>query len=103
MLQKFRTLLKGLKIFNYLNENMSYNGVLFLQVKMKLNEKKKFKGELFFSYGKTNSCGVAIGYTGKRSFQFSKQKNDENGRFLILGAMIDDYVFILINLHNSNT
>ena len=65
--------------------------------------KDEFKGELFFSHGKTNSCGVAIDYTEKRSFKLLKKKNDENGRFLILEAMIDDCVFILINLYNPNT
>ena len=65
--------------------------------------KDDFKGELFFSYGKTNSYGVVIGYTVKRSFKLLKNKNNENGRCLILEAMIDDYVFILINLYNPNT
>ena len=59
--------------------------------------------ELFFSHGKTNSCVVAIGYTGKRSFKLLKNKNDESGRILILEAMIDDCVVILINLYNPNT
>ena len=39
--------------------------------------KDKFKGELFFSHEKTNLCGVAIGYTGKRSFKLLKKNNDE--------------------------
>ena len=30
-------------------------------------------------------------------------KNDENGRFLLLEAMIDIHVFVLINLYNPNT
>ena len=34
-------------------------------------------------------------------FKFLKKENDEN--FLILEAMIDDCVFILINLYNPNT
>ena len=44
-----------------------------------------------------------IGYTGKRSFKLLKNKNDENGCYLILEAMIDDCVFILINLYYPNT
>ena len=40
----------------------------------------------------------------KKIFQsFLKKKNDENGRFFILEAMIDDCVFILINMYNPNT
>ena len=78
--------LKRLKVFNSLKENMSCNGVLFLQEthcssKDEIKWKDKFKGELFFSHGKTNSCGVMIGYTGKRSFKLLKRENDENGCF----------------------
>ena len=41
------------RLFNYLTENISYNGVLFLQEtnsssKDKIKWKNKFKGELFF-------------------------------------------------------
>ena len=66
--------LERLKIFNYLKENISCNGVLFLQIthsssKNEIKEKDKFKMELFFSHEKTNLCGVAIGYNGKRSFK----------------------------------
>ena len=39
----------------------------------------------------------------KKIFQTFENKNDENGRFLILEAMIDGCVFILINLYNRNT
>ena len=44
-----------------------------------------------------------IGYTGKRSFKLLRKKNDENGRFLTLESMIDNCIFILINLYNPNT
>ena len=46
--------------------------------------------------------GVAIGYTGERSFKLLKKKNDENGYFLISESMIDDCVVILINLYNPH-
>ena len=68
-----------------------------------MKRKEEFKVELFFSLGKTNSYGVKIGCTEKRSFKLLKKKNDENGPFLILEAMIEDCVFILINLYNINT
>ena len=46
---------------------MSYNSVLFLQEihsssKDEIKWKDKFKGEVFFWHGETNSCGVSIGY-----------------------------------------
>ena len=60
--------LKRLKIFN-LKENICYNGILFLQEthsssKEEIKWNDEFKWELFFSHGKTNSCGVPVGYTG---------------------------------------
>ena len=49
--------LKIFKIFSYLKENISHNGVLFLQEihtssKDEIKWKDEFKGELFFSHGK---------------------------------------------------
>ena len=32
-----------------------------------------FQRQLFFSHGKTNSCGVAIGYYAKKVFRTSEQ------------------------------
>ena len=87
---------------------MSYNSVLFLQEthsssKDEIKWKDEFKGELFLSHGKTNSCGIAIGYTGKSYFKPLEKKNDKNGLFLVLEAMTDVCVFILINIYNPNT
>ena len=33
-----------------------------------------FQGALFFLYGTTNSCGVAIGYSGAKSFTLEGKK-----------------------------
>ena len=87
----FQNSLKRLKIVNYLKENLSYNGFLFLQEthsssKDEIKWKDEFKEELFFLHRKTNSCEVAIGYTRKTYFKLLKKKNDENGRFSILEA-----------------
>ena len=59
--------LKRIKIFEYLKNNLHSNGFLFLQeTHSSLAEEKKWadelKGTIIFSHGKTNSCGVAIGY-----------------------------------------
>ena len=69
--------LKRLKTFNYLKENISSNGVLFLQEthsssKDEIKWKDELKGKLFFLHGKTNSCGVVICYTGKWSLKLLK-------------------------------
>ena len=56
-----------------------------------------------FSPGKTNSCGVATGFCGKKSFDLIDQKSDENGHILIGEAKINEDNFIVINIYNSNT
>ena len=41
-----------------------------------------FKGQLYFSHGKTNSCGVLTGFYGNINFVIKKQLNDKNGIIL---------------------
>ena len=80
---------------------------MFRETHSPVNDKKQWKeefnGPLFFSHGKTNSCGVATGFCGKNSFDLIDQKSDENGSILIIYAKINDNNFIVINIHNSNT
>ena len=42
----------------------------------------EFKGQLYFSHGKTNSCGVLTGFYGNINFVIKKQLNDKNGIIL---------------------
>ena len=61
---------KRLKLFEYLKQNINFNGfILFQETHSSLNDEKQWKdefnGPLFFSHGKTNSCGVATGFCGK--------------------------------------
>ena len=58
---------------------------------------------IFFSYGKTNSCGVAIGYTGNNIIDVLDKKSDKNGSILILDVMVDKTNFVLVNIYNPNT
>ena len=62
-----------------------------------------FKGQLFFSHGKTNSCGVAIGYVGNKPCSLISQIKDNHGRLLVLEVKIDSEILILINIYNANT
>ena len=62
-----------------------------------------FKDNCFFSHGKTNSCGVAMGYYGEKSFKLLSKFNDKSGRVLILEVKIENEVLLLINLYNANT
>ena len=58
---------------------------------------------MFFSHGKTNSCGVAIGYYGKKSVELLNNFNDKSGRVLVIEVKIDNEVLLLINLYRANT
>ena len=62
-----------------------------------------FKGTLFFSRGRTNSYGVAIGYSGAKYFILEERKMDKNGCLLLLDVTIDEQNFILINLYTVKT
>ena len=59
--------------------------------------------DLFFSHGKSNSCGVAIGYCGTEDLKVLNTVHDNNGRILILDAELNGTNFLLINFYNSNT
>ena len=62
-----------------------------------------FQGQIFFSHGTTNSCGVMIGFLGNKKIKYNKIRTDNNGRIIVLEAEIDDEIFLLINLYNPNT
>ena len=63
----------------------------------------EFEGQLFFSHGKTNSCGVAIGFVGTKALNILNITRDNLGRILVIEVKIDDSVFVLINIYNANT
>ena len=63
-----------------------------------MRKNEEFNGPLFFSHSKTNSCGIATGFCGKNYFNLIDQKNDEDGRNLIIEAKINEDNFIVINI-----
>ena len=56
-----------------------------------------FKDKIYYSYGKTNSCGVLIAIYGNLSVCVKNKVNDNDGRVLILEATNDgcDYLCIM--------
>ena len=99
---------KRLKLNKYFKDKIVSNGFLFLQkthstVNDEIKWKDDFKGEVFYSHGKSNSCGVLICFIGSKIFFIRNKLSDNGGRILILDAGIDDKNFILINLYNLNT
>ena len=99
---------KRLKLFEYLKNNINDNGFIFLQETHLLSNdelkwKDEFGGPLFFSHGKSNSCGVAIGYCGTEDLKVVNTARNKNGGMLILDAKLNGTNFLLINFYNSNT
>ena len=99
---------KRLKLIQYFKEKIRSTGVLYLQEthtsrKVQLKWKEDFKGHVFFSHIKTDSCGVLTAYFGKETFAVKKQETGKEGRILILDVSVNDSEYILINLHNANT
>ena len=65
--------------------------------------KDDFKGEVFYSHGKSNSCGVLICFIGPKKFFISNKLSNNDRRVLIFEVDIDDENLFLINLYNLNT
>ena len=82
--------------------------ILFLQETHSLKVTKKIggdevNGDLLFSHGKTNSCGILVGFYGNIHYSAKKKLIDNNGRILVLDVIIDGTEYLLINLYNGNT
>ena len=70
------------------------------------DEKKwadELKGPIFFSHGKMNYYGVAIGYIGSNKVDVLDKKIDKNGCILILDVKVDESNFVLVNIYNPNS
>ena len=90
---------KRIKIFEYLKNSITPNGFIFLQeTHSSVDDEKRWcdelNGNLYFSHRKTNSCGVAIGYVGSKSFVLANQTADKNGRLLLIEAIVDDVRYL---------
>ena len=99
---------KRLKWFENFKIKIFPNGIIFSQETHSTKEnrikwKDEFHGDLCFSRGKSNSCGILIGSSGNKTFTVKKYLCDENGRILILETLTGDSEFILINFYNVNT
>ena len=98
---------KQLKLFQYFKNKISLKGILFLQEthSSKVTEKiwsDEFNGDIF-SHGKTNSCGVLVGFYGNINYSVKKKLSDNSGRILVLDVTINGTEYLLINLYNGNT
>ena len=104
----FQSTNKRLKLIKYFKDKIVSNGFLFLQenhstVNDEIKWKDDFKGEVFYSHGKSNSCGVLICFIGSKRLFIRNKLSDNDDRILILDGDINDENFFLINLYNPNT
>ena len=65
--------------------------------------KDELNGQIFFSHSKSNSPGDFIAFFGSKSVTITKEISDNNGCKLVLQVKIDDKIYLLVNLYNSNT
>ena len=57
----------------------------------------------FFHMVKQNSCGFAIDYYGKMSFELLTKFNNKSGCLLIIEVEAENELLILIKLYSTNT
>ena len=99
---------KRLKLFNFLKNKVSPKAILFLQKTNSSVETEKkwiddFKDKIYYSHGKTNSCGVLIASDGNLNICVKDKVHGNDGKVLILDATINGSDYLLINFYNANT
>ena len=70
--------------------------------KWKVNGKKQWKGETFFSHGTNHSRGVLILVKDQLDFKLQSLKVDSQGRYVFLEALIQNSPFALLNIYAPN-
>ena len=112
---------KRIKIFEYLKNKVTSDCFIFLQETHSNKDSEKrwsdeFKGQFFFSHGKTNSCDAAIAYYGSTNISVLISRTDSGGtnisvlitradsegRITLLDMKYDDKNYILCNIYNPN-
>lgn len=98
---------KRLKLFEHFKVKLIKLIIFVQETHSSIQDEKQqfddFQSKLFFSQGKTDSCRVAIGYYGNKSFELKTKQHDTEDRILIIQSLTDDLEFTLINLYNANT
>ena len=101
-----RTFAKRKGIFNWLAKQNA--DICFLQKTYSTKDvenqwKSQWRGDFFFAHGSPHSRGVAILIRNTLDFELKSVKSDEEGRFILLEAIIQDVPFLLLNIYAPNT
>lgn len=100
-----RTFEKRKYVFNWLIKQNP--DICFLQETYSTEEtenlwKSQWPREIYFAHGSIHSRGVAILIRKGFDFELKSLRSEEEGRFLILKANIQDVTFLLINVCAPN-
>ena len=72
-----------LKIFKYLKNKSGPNGILFLQETHSTKENEiRWIGQIHYSHGKSNSCGVLIAFSCGIMYTVRKKAFDKHGIYI---------------------
>ena len=92
-------------VFEYLTRKKT--AIVFLQEthsepKDEMLWRKQWGGQITFSHGKSNSCGVAILISRKSGFNITNTQRDSNGRWVKGDIEMDGNIISLISLYAPN-
>ena len=98
---------KRVKMLEPFKNKIGHRSILFVQETHSSIDTEKqwndeFKGQLYFSHDKTNSCGVPIAFNCNVNVVVKNQFNDEYG-ILILEMTTDDTKYLLVNVYKGST
>ncbi|RUA07179.1 MAG: hypothetical protein DSY43_00385 [Gammaproteobacteria bacterium] len=96
---------KRTTIFNWCNDQKA--DIYFLQETYSTKEvesqwRKQWRGDIFFSHGTNHSKGVTILVRDTLDFEVKNKLLDDNGRYVILDATIQNSPFLLVNIYTPN-
>ena len=94
-----------MSILNWLinqSADISFLQETYSTVEIASHWRKQWPGEFFFSHGSNHSCGVAILIDKSLDFKLISSRVDNEGRYLMVEAIIQDTPFLLINIYAPN-
>ena len=100
-----RTFEKRKALFQWLNKDKA--DIIFLQETYSTPDventwKSQWKGDLYFAHGSEHSRGVLILIKEKLNFELKSCTHDNEGRFTILKANVQEQPFIFVNIYAPN-
>ena len=72
------------------------------QERSEIQWKNEWDAKIFYSHGSRNSCGVMVLIRNKFNCTVKKTVSDPSGHFIILKVVIEDKVYVLINIYGPN-